>query len=108
MKDAERPHKSDRRAILSWCLYDWANSAFPTVITTFVFATYYVEVLATDTASGTADWGNALSISGLLIAHNIVELRETFEKALEIGHSLVAVDPGRGRQHGLRDGAGVL
>ena len=68
MIDAERPHKSDRRAILSWCLYDWANSAFPTVITTFVFATYYVEVLATDTASGTADWGNALSISGLLIA----------------------------------------
>ena len=30
----------------SWALYDWANSAWGTVITTFVFATYFTEVIA--------------------------------------------------------------
>ncbi len=27
-----------RRALISWCLFDWANSPFPTVVITFVFA----------------------------------------------------------------------
>jgi UMF1 family MFS transporter len=58
----------DRRAIAAWCAYDWANSAFPTVITTFVFATYFTQSVARDPVSGTAEWGRALAISGLAIA----------------------------------------
>ncbi len=27
-----------RRALIAWCLYDWANSAYPTVVVTFIFA----------------------------------------------------------------------
>jgi MFS transporter, UMF1 family len=30
---------SSRLGLFSWALYDWANSAFSTVIITFVFAT---------------------------------------------------------------------
>ncbi len=33
------PAAAGRRAIIAWCLYDWANSAFPQTITTFVLAT---------------------------------------------------------------------
>ena len=37
---------ADRRAIFSWCLYDWANSAYPTIVTTFVFGAYFTKAVA--------------------------------------------------------------
>ncbi len=49
-------------------MYDWANSAFPTVITTFVFAAYFAKGVAADEVTGTSQWGYALSLSGLAIA----------------------------------------
>lgn len=58
----------NRSAVAAWCLFDWANSAFPAVITTFVFATYFTQAVAPDPVSGTALWGQALAISGLVIA----------------------------------------
>ena len=57
-----------RRALFSWCLFDWANSAFPTVITTFVFATYFTTTVAESTIAGTAAWGHAQSFAALIIA----------------------------------------
>jgi len=51
----------------AWCLYDWANSAFPTVIVTFVFSSYFAGAVAPDPTTGTAQWGNAVAISALLI-----------------------------------------
>lgn len=59
---------ASRRALLSWCLFDWANSAFPTVIVTFVFAAYFARGVAANPTEGTAQWGAALSLSGLAIA----------------------------------------
>jgi MFS transporter, UMF1 family len=58
----------DRRSVAGWCLFDWANSAFPAVITTFVFATYFTQGVATDPVTGTAQWGHALAVAGLVIA----------------------------------------
>lgn len=58
----------DRRAVAGWCLFDWANSAFPAVITTFVFATYFTQGVAADPVSGTAQWGHALAVAGFVIA----------------------------------------
>ena len=60
--------RTPRRALFSWCLFDWANSAFPTVITTFVFAAYFTESVAADPVSGTSQWGYAMSISALAVA----------------------------------------
>jgi UMF1 family MFS transporter len=58
-----------RRGVLfAWCLYDWAYSAFNTVVSTFVIATYFVRAVATDPATGTAQWAAAQAIAGLLIA----------------------------------------
>jgi len=56
-----------RRAQIAWCLYDWANSAFPTVIVTFVFSSYFASAVAATPEEGTALWGHAVSISALLI-----------------------------------------
>ena len=60
--------KTDKRSLVSWCLYDWANSAFTTVIVTFVFATYFAKSVAVDPVSGAAQWGFANSVSAVLIA----------------------------------------
>jgi UMF1 family MFS transporter len=59
---------ADRRAIAAWCLFDWANSPFPTVVITFVFATYFTTAVAPDTETGTALWGWAMSVSGIVLA----------------------------------------
>lgn len=58
----------NKRAIVSWCLYDWANSAFPTVIATFVFAAYYAKAVAVDEITGTSQWAYAMSLSALAVA----------------------------------------
>lgn len=56
------------RAIFSWCLFDWANSAYPTVITTFVFAAYFTKAVIGDATEGTYLWGLATAIAGLTVA----------------------------------------
>ena len=58
----------DKKGLFAWCVYDWANSAFPTVITSFVFAAYFAEGVAADAIAGTSQWGYALSLSGVAIA----------------------------------------
>lgn len=58
----------DRRSVFAWCLFDWANSAFPAVITTFVFATYVTQAVAPDPVAGAAAWAGATTIAGFLIA----------------------------------------
>lgn len=56
------------RARISWAVYDWANSAFPTVIITFVFAAYFTKAVGVDPITATAQWGMAISISALAVA----------------------------------------
>ena len=60
--------KRKNLSLIAWCLYDWGNSAFPTLIISFIFAAYFTNVIAIDEISGTAEWGYALSISAFLVA----------------------------------------
>ncbi len=53
---------------VGWAMFDWANSAFTTVIITFVFATYFAKGVVGDETLGTSYWGFAISLSGLSIA----------------------------------------
>ena len=55
-------------AVLAWCAYDWGISAFPVIVTTFVFATYFTKTIAADPITGTAEWGNAIALAGVIIA----------------------------------------
>ena len=59
---------SDRRGIFSWCLFDWANSAFNTVIGTFVFNVYFARAIYGEETAGGAVWATAIGISGLAVA----------------------------------------
>ena len=59
---------ANRKGIIAWAIYDWANSAFPTVVITFVFATYFTQGIVKDEVAGTSLWGYAMSLSALAVA----------------------------------------
>ncbi len=63
----ERPRTS-RLGIAGWMLFDWAAQPFFTVITTFIFAPYFVSRLTADPAHGQAVWGYTLTVAGIVIA----------------------------------------
>ena len=48
--------KGGRRSAFGWALYDWANSPFTTVVTTFIFAAYFAEAIASDKTAGASQW----------------------------------------------------
>lgn len=54
--------------VFSWCLYDWANSAFNTVIGTFVFSVYFARGIFGDETQGSAVWAAAAGWAGLAVA----------------------------------------
>ena len=54
--------------IWSWALYDWANSAFTTLVVTFIYSTYFTKAMAPDEVTGTAWWSRAIAVSALLTA----------------------------------------
>lgn len=54
--------------IWSWALYDWANSAFNTLIATFIYSTYFTQAMAPDEVRGTLWWSRAVATSGILTA----------------------------------------
>jgi UMF1 family MFS transporter len=62
-------HKeASRLGLFSWALFDWANQPFFTIITTFIFAPYFANVLVGDPVVGQAAWAFTQSTSGVIIA----------------------------------------
>ena len=53
---------------LSWALFDWANQPFFTIVTTFIFAPYFANVMVGDPVKGQAAWAFTQSTAGVLIA----------------------------------------
>ena len=56
-----------RREVLGWAMYDFANSGYTTVVITSVFNAYFVSVVAGKAAWATFAWTAALGISSLAI-----------------------------------------
>lgn len=91
---APRPY--DRRAVLAWCFYDFANSSFSALVLTFIFSTYFTQAIAPDPITGTANWSWALTISGILIGvfspfMGALAERGGFRKIFLFGFTLIAV-----------------
>lgn len=57
-----------KKSIFAWCLYDWANSAFSTVVITFVFSVFFTRGMIGDETQGSTMWSYAIAVSGVLIA----------------------------------------
>ena len=56
------------KKIFNFALYDFANSAFTTIIITFVFATYFAKQIAPNPVLGQSYWGWTIGITGFLVA----------------------------------------
>ena len=56
------------KKIFNFALYDFANSAFTTIIITFIFATYFAKQIAPNPVLGQAYWGWTIGITGFFIA----------------------------------------
>ncbi len=66
-----RPPAVERREILAWAMYDFANSGYTTVVLTAIFNAYFVAVIAgagpDRDGAATLWWTVALAISNLLV-----------------------------------------
>jgi UMF1 family MFS transporter len=60
---------STRAERFAWCLYDFANSAFPTVIVTAVYVLYFKQVVVGGADGGRSDqlWGIANSAAAAVV-----------------------------------------
>lgn len=57
-----------RREVLAWAFYDFANSAFATLVVTFVFSAYFANEVVGDPERGTILWTRAVNASAILVA----------------------------------------
>ncbi len=66
---SKRAQPSNRLQLTSWCLFDFANSSFTTVIITAIFAVYFSDVIAGSSSnlSGTTLWNLCLLVSNVAI-----------------------------------------
>ena len=60
-------NKNTKR-ILGWCFYDFANSAFTTIVVTFIYSAYFASGIVGNEAMGQVYWGNAVTICAIIIA----------------------------------------
>ena len=56
------------KKIFNFALYDFANSAFTTIIITFIFATYFAKQIAPNPVLGQSYWGWTIGITGFFVA----------------------------------------
>jgi len=59
---------ADKKTIYSWVMFDFANSAYTTLVVTFIYGTYFVKAIAPDEISGTALWSRGITITALVVA----------------------------------------
>jgi len=57
-----------KNKVLYFSLYDFANSAFTTIIITFIFSTYFSQQIAPSNVIGQSYWGWTIGASGFLVA----------------------------------------
>ena len=58
----------NRKEVLAWSFYDFANQPFTTIIVTFIYGAFFVKVIAPNPQIGTAMWANAIAITAIIVA----------------------------------------
>lgn len=57
-----------KRIVLAWSMYDFANSAYTTLVVTFIYATFFTKLMAEDDVEGTALWSRGVTITAIVVA----------------------------------------
>ena len=58
----------NRREVVSWSLYDFANQPFTTIIVTFIYSAFFVNIIAVNERNGDAMWGFAIAITAIVVS----------------------------------------
>ena len=58
----------NKKEVISWSLYDFANQPFTTIIVTFVYGAFFTSVIASDEKTGTLLWTNGIAITAIVVA----------------------------------------
>ena len=58
----------NRKEVFAWSLYDFANQPFSTIIVTFIYSAFFIEVIADNEKLGTTMWANAIAITAIVVA----------------------------------------
>jgi UMF1 family MFS transporter len=59
----------NKKQIISWCLFDFANSSYSAVIAAVVFQVYYINtIVGNEAGRGDLWWGRAISLSMLVVS----------------------------------------
>jgi MFS transporter, UMF1 family len=56
-----------RREIFGWCCFDFANSAYVTIVVTVIYFPYFTKVVATDALAAAKGWGFTLALAQLAV-----------------------------------------
>jgi UMF1 family MFS transporter len=89
---------AEAKELWAWCLYDFANSSFTTLIVTVAYSVYFVQVVARDLGGATAErvwfWGYAASMLAVaLLSPPLGALADAraIKRPLLIGSTLLCV-----------------
>jgi len=56
------------KEVFAWSMYDFANQPFTTLIVTFIFGKFFVEVLAENEIVGTSLWSFGIAITAIFVS----------------------------------------
>lgn len=58
----------NKKEVISWSLYDFANQPFTTIIVTFLYGAFFTEYIANDKQTGTLLWSSAIAITAVVVS----------------------------------------
>jgi len=58
----------NRKEVLAWSIYDFANQPFTTIIVTFIYSAFFVKVIADNEQEGTFLWTSAIAITAVIVS----------------------------------------
>ncbi|PKP76783.1 MAG: MFS transporter [Alphaproteobacteria bacterium HGW-Alphaproteobacteria-3] len=59
---------ADTKGQISWAVFEWARNPYVLLVTIYIFAPYFSNVVVGDPVRGQAIWGNINGIAGFIIA----------------------------------------
>ena len=60
--------KDNKKYIWSWAMYDFANSAFTTLVVTFIYSAFFTTTIAANETEGTTWWSLSISATAIFVA----------------------------------------
>jgi len=58
----------NKKEVISWSLYDFANQPFTTIIVTFVYGAFFTSIIASDENTGTLLWTWGIASTAIIVS----------------------------------------